>query len=134
MCVCVRVPMRGGVSLMLSMCWAGVGRCLQEQSRPDRRGSHLRGAEEERHRVPHGRPGRPVTHTHTAAGERSLNAHFHALHVRHCSHDTLHHCLSSLATQSFTSLCGLSVHLHMYVVCVSISMICPFRNRVNMED
>lgn len=59
----------------VNVCFAaGLGRRLPKQPRSDRRGSHLRGAEEERHRVPHGRPGRLVAHPHAAEGGRGSGA------------------------------------------------------------
>lgn len=48
----------------------GMGWCIQEQSRPYRRGPNLWGVKEERHWIPHVRPRDPVAYTHTAAGRR----------------------------------------------------------------
>lgn len=48
----------------------GMGRCIQEQSRPYWCGSSLWGAKEERHWIPCVRHGDPVTHTYPSAGRR----------------------------------------------------------------
>lgn len=48
----------------------GMGRRVQEQPGSHRRGPDLRGAQEERHRVPHVRAGDPLSHTHTSTGKK----------------------------------------------------------------
>lgn len=110
--VLIDVPLKPFSLLVFNLqspCVAGLGRCLQEQPWSHWGGPHLRGTEEERHRVPNGRSGCIVPHPHTTEGkERNTSANIHV-----CMWAIIHTVTSSLRVhQRWTRPCSSTWPLH----------------------
>lgn len=92
------VNVKSHMSVLCAL-FAGLGRCIQKQSRSDRSRPNLRGAEEKRCRVPHGRPGRSFTNSHatesTTATSCDIFYNFPAIFFIFCLMKPAHHMQSA---------------------------------------